>query len=211
MEPISKEEEAVLFKEFQSDNEDALSQIIKQFQPLAMHFLKRFIGTNRKYLQQDVQSDIHLILWRAAENYDMAKGNRFSSYLRKCVLNEVTRKNKAGRKESKCIERYWNEIGDGAIKDFSSDGDCEVFVRDSFACRDEPILAELTPFCKGKNQKRLVKLICTDDGIWYKNGRVNYAAIGQRLGTSREAVRQMIFNLCSNQDFKSTLCQLIPR
>ena len=211
MTPISKETEAALFKEFQSGNEDVFTQIFNQFQPLAMNFLSRFIGTDYKHLQPDLQSDVHLILWRATKNFDVTKGCRFSTYLRQCILNEIRRKIEAGRKESENIEKYWNEIGDASIKNATSEGGCEVLVRDSFPCSDESILAELMPFCKGKNQKRPVKLICTDAGIWYKNGHVNYTEIGRKLDTSGEAVRQMVLKLRSNRNLKSALCELVPR
>ena len=211
MKPISKEAEAALFKDLQDGNEEAFTQICNQYQPLAMNLLREFVGTEFKHLQPDLRSDSRFILWNAAKNFDLTKGNRFSSYLRKCVLNEIWRNIKAGHKENEKIERYWHEIPDGSFKDVNSDGECEVTLTDSFPCRDESIIAALTPFCKGDKQKRLLEVICTDENIWYKNGRVNYTAVGRRLGTSGEAVRQMISKLGADKNLKSAICELVPR
>ena len=211
MKPISKETEAALFKEFQSGNEDSFTQILNQFQPLAVSVVQKFMGIDYNHLQPDLESDVHLILWNAAKHFDVTKGHRFSSYLRQCVIYHIWRTIKAGRKEREHIENYWHTIPDASFKNITSDGDCEVLVTDSFACRDEPILTELTPFCEGENQKRLLKLICTDEDIWYKNGHVNYSEIGRKLDTSGEAVRQIISKLRSNRNLKSALCELVPR
>lgn len=209
MNRISKEAEVAVFKEFQDGNDDAFTQIFNQFRTLALSVMYELTDTAHKHLRTDLESDVNLVLWRAAKNFDLAKGNRFSSYLRKCLSNEIRRGIKAWRKQRGNVDICQNEVRQVSSEDVNTDGEPEVPVTDRFPCCDEPILSELTPFCKGEKQARLLETICTDERIWFNNNRVNCTAIGRRLGTTGEAVRQTISNLRSNQSLKSTLCELL--
>ena len=93
--------------------------------------------------------------------------------------------------------------------DVNTYSEAEISVTDRFPCSDEPILAELTRFCKREMQAKLLETICVDEQIWYNNGQANYTAIGRKLGISGEAVRQMITDLRSNKILKSTLYKLV--
>ena len=209
MNRISKAAEMTLFKEFQDGNDDEFTQIFNQFHMLALSFMHEFLDSDYKHLQPDLESDVNLVLWRAAKNFDLTKGNRFSSYLRRCVSNEIRRKIKAWQKESGNVGICQNGVRQMPPNDVNTDNEPEVPVTDRFPCCDEPILSELTPFCKGEKQARLLETICTDERIWFNNDCVNCTAIGRRLGTTGEAVRQTISNLRSNQNLKSTLCELL--
>ena len=211
MEYTSKGEDLTLIQEFQSGDEKAFTKIFQQFERLALSYVgKRMVSSSYKHLQPDLESDVSLILWNAAQKFDLAKGRRFSAYLKRCVNNAISQKIKEHCRESKHLEEYYRKAQIEFVVDFDSDGDYEIAVTDSFPCHDESILSELTPFCKTK-ESAVIGLIYNDEDIWHKNGKLNNAAIARKLGISREAVRRIIANLRTNRPLWSTICDLAPR
>ena len=211
MEAISKEAENALFDEFQNGSERAFTKIVQQFEQLALsQARKRMASSNYKHLQLDLESDVRLILWNAAKKFNPAKGCRFSTYLIRCINNEINQRTKKHNKESKHLEKYCREASIEFVVDSNSDGDYEISVIDPFPFHDEPILPELAPLCKPKAMA-ILGLICSDEDVWYKNGNLNKASIARKLGISRETVRQIIANLRTNRTLRSTIHELTPR
>ena len=209
MKGISKEAEAMLFQEFQRGDDKAFTKIYQQFEPLALsHMRMRMVSSNYKHLQPDLESDVRLILWNAAKKFNPAKG-RFSVYLTQCVNNAINQKIKKHCKESEHLEKYHRKAHIEFVVDPTSDGDYEIAITDPFPCHDESILSELTPFCTTR-ELAVIGLIYNDEDIWYKNGKLNNAAIARKLGISRETVRRIIENLCANRLLWSTICELAP-
>lgn len=210
MNSISKDAEVALFRKYQTGDKTAFDKIYQQFQPLAMSRLSKLIKEDCMHLRAELQSEAIEALWKATESFDLKRGCRFSTYATKYIDLAIISKMSEFRKSVKRTQKYFQQRPLQAIAGNDSDDDGEIAVSDSFPCRDESILKELAPFCKGSNQEKLVKVICTDGGIWHKNGRINYTAIGRNLGISGEAVRQIISHLRSNENLKSTLCELVP-
>lgn len=211
MKRISKEAEAVMFREFQSGDEKAFTKIFQQFEPLVLSRVRmRMVFSDYKHLQPDLESDVSLILWNAAKTFDPAKGWQFSTYLKRCINNAINRKIRRHYTESEKLEEYYRKAHIEFVVDPNSDGDYEIAVTDSFPCHDEPILSELTPFCTTK-ELAVIGLIYNDEDVWHKNGNLNNAAIARKLGLSREAVRQIIANLRTNRLLWTTICELAPR
>ena len=210
MKSISKEAEEVLFGEFQGGSESAFTKIYQQFELLALSCMwKRMEYSNYKHLQPDLESDVRLILWNAAKKFDPAKGWRFSVYLTQCVNNAINRKIKEHCKESKYLEEYYRKTPIEFVVDSDSDEDYEIAVTDPSPFHDEPTLPKLTPFCKTKNESMIIRLICNNEDVCHKNGKLNNAAIGRKLRISRQAVGRIIANLRTNQLLKSTIRELI--
>ena len=206
----SKEEAVALIQEFQSGDEKVFTKICQQFERLALSYVgKRMGSSSYKHLQPDLESDVRLILWNAAKKFDPARGYPFPAYLKQCVNNAISEKIKKHYEESKHLEKYDRKVPIEFVVDPNSDGDYEIAVTDPFPCHDEPILSELTPFCKPE-ELAILGLICNDEDVWHKNGNLNNAAIARKLGISREAVRQIIKNLRTKQVIKSTLRELTP-
>lgn len=209
METISKKSADALFDEFQNGSERAFTEIFRQFEQLTLSQV-RMVSSNYKHLQPDLESDVRLILWNAAKNFDPAKGRPFPAYLKRCVKNAISQKIKKHYEESKHLETYYHEESIEFVVGPSSDGDCEIPVTDSFPCHDESILSELMPFCKPE-ELAILGLICNDDEVWHKNGNLNNAAIARKLGISREAVRRIVRNLGTKQLIRHIISELTPR
>lgn len=208
MKRISKEAEAVVFREFQSGDEKAFTKIFQQFEPLALSRVRmRMVSSDYKHLQPDLESDVRLTLWNAAKTFNPAKGCRFSTYLIPCLDNTINRKVRGHCKERECIEKYRNETSEECVVDVNSDSDTEIAVNDRFPFHDEPILSELAPLCKPK-ALAILGLIHNDEDVQHKNGNLNNAAIARKLGISRETVRRIIANLRTNQRLRSTIREL---
>jgi len=208
---ISKESEDALLIEFQRGSESAFTKIYQQFELLALSCVrKRMRYSDYKHLQPDLESDARLILWNAAKKFDPAKGCRFSAYLTQCVNNAINRKIKEHYKESKHLEEYYRKTPIEFVVDSDSDEGYEIAVTDPSPFHDEPTLPKLTPFCKTKNESKIIRLICNNEDVCYKNGKLNNAAIGRKLGISRQAVGRIIANLRTNKLLKSTIRELDP-
>jgi DNA-directed RNA polymerase sigma subunit (sigma70/sigma32) len=167
------------------------------------------VSSDYKHLQTDLESDVRLILWNAAKKFDLAKGCRFSTYLTRCLDNTINQKIKRHCQERKSIEKYRHETSEECVVDLNSDGGYEIPVTDPFPCHDESILPELMSFCNA-TELAIIGLICNDEDVWHKNGSLNNAEIARKLGISREAVRQTVVNLRTNQSLRSTICELAP-
>ena len=206
MKRISKKEEAALFQEFQGGNESGFAKIYQQFKPLVINRVNRLINKNCNHLRAELESEAVEALWRAAEKFNLERGCQFKTYATPCIDHAIQRRMKKYREE----RQHWHETSEKCVVDVNSDGDIEIPVTDPFPFHDEPILSELTPFCKTK-ELAIIGLIHSDEDVWYKNGNLNNAAIARKLGISRETVRQIIKNLGTNQLLKSTLYALAHR
>lgn len=208
---ISEESKNDLLVEFQTGCESAFTKIVEQFEHLTLNQVRMHMEySNYKHLQRDIESDVSLILWNAAKKFDSAKGSTFPAYLKQCVKNVIRQKIKKRREESKHLEKFYHSTFTEFVFDPSSDGDCEISVKDSFPCKDESILSELAPIFKPK-ELAILRLICNDNDVWHKSGNLNNAAVARKLGLSRETVRKIVRNLAKNQSLRSAISELTPR
>ena len=203
------EEEAALFQEFQSGDESAFTKIYQQFKPLVINRVNRVIDKNCNHLRDDLDSVANEALWNAAKSFDLERGCLFTTYAIRCIDRTIQRQMRKYDEERQHIKEYSHETFEEFVIDPNSDGDYEILVTDLFPCYDESILSELTPFCKTK-ESAVIGLIYNDEDVWYKNGKLNNAAIARKLGISRETVRRIIANLRTNRPLWSTICELAP-
>lgn len=205
----SKEEGVALIQEFQSGTESVFTKIYQQFKPLVISCVSKLIDQNCDHLREELESVAYEALWNAAKTFDLGRGFLFTTYATSCINYAIQRQMKKYRKERQHIKEYSYETFEEFVVDPNSDGDHEILVTDSFPCHDESILSELTPFCKTK-ESAVIGLIYNDEDIWYKNGKLNNAAIARKLGISREAVRRIMANLRANRLLWSAICELAP-
>ena len=206
----SKEEEVTLIQEFQSGDERAFTKIYQQFKPLVISCVNKLIDQNCDHLREELESAADEALWNAVKTFDLERGFLFKTYVTSCINHAIQRQIRKYRKERQHIKEYSYETFEEFVVNPNSDDGYEILVTDPFPCHDEPILSELTPFCKMK-ESAIIGLIYNDEDVWHKNGNLNNAAIARKLGLSREAVRQIIANLRTNRLLWTTICELAPR
>lgn len=213
MKRMSKREEAALFQEFQGGDESKFAKIYQQFKPLVISRVNKLVDKGCEHLRDELNSHGYETLWSAAKTFNPTKGCRFSTYLTRCVTrcvnNTINRNIVKYRREREAIEKYLHQTSEECVVDVNSDSDTELTVNDRFPFLDELIFSEFAPFCNPK-ELAILGLIYNDADVWYKNGKLNNAAIARKLGISREAVRRILMKLSTNQHLKSKICELSP-
>lgn len=207
MKLISKEKAAALFQEFQSGDDRVFAKIYQQFKPLVINRVNTLIDKDCEHLRDELESVADEALWSAAKAFDLERGCSFVTYATHCINHAIRCQMKKYRKERQHIKEYSHGAFEFVVDSNSDDG-YEILVTDPFPCHHESILSELTPFCTTK-ELAVIGLIYNDKDIWYKNGKLNNAAIARKLGITRETVRRIIANLRTNRLLWSTICELV--
>ena len=205
----SKEEHAALIREVQNGDEKAFTKIYQQFKPLVISCVNKLIDQNCDHLREELESVADEALWNAVKTFDLERGFLFTTYATSCINHAIQRQMRKYCKERQHIKEYSHETFEFVV-DPNSDEDDEIAITDPFPCHDEPPLPKLTPFCKTKKESTIIELICNNEDVCHKNGKLNNAAIGRKLEISRQAVGRIIANLRTNQLLKSTICELVP-
>ncbi len=86
-EPLSQEEEQIYLKKLSEGDEEAKNILIERNLRLVAHVCKKYTNTNTD--QEDLISIGTIGLIKGINSFDISKGARLSTYVSRCIDNEV--------------------------------------------------------------------------------------------------------------------------
>lgn len=104
-EPLSKEEEIEYIKKMSEGDEEARNILIERNLRLVAHVAKKYINT--KVDQDDLISIGTIGLIKGINSFSVEKGSRLSTYVSRCIDNEILMHLRATKKLN--AEVYLNE------------------------------------------------------------------------------------------------------
>ncbi len=104
-EPLTKEEEIEALKRLEKNDEDARNLLIERNLRLVAHVAKKY--SNSKVDQEDLISIGTIGLIKGIKSFDVGKGSRLSTYVSRCIDNEILMHLRATKKLN--AEVYLNE------------------------------------------------------------------------------------------------------
>ena len=130
--PLSKEEEAELFKKSAFGDEDARSKLILHNLRLVAHIVKKYYGAVK--CQDDLISIGSIGLVKAVDSFSVENGTKFATYAAKCIQNEILMYFRSQKKL--CAEISINET-----IDIDRDGNPLTYT--DILCSDENVSEEI--------------------------------------------------------------------
>lgn len=104
-EPLSKEEEQICLEKMANGDEEARNQLIEKNLRLVAYIAKKYANTN--YDQEDLISIGTIGLIKGVNSFSLDKGSRLSTYVSRCIDNEILMHLRATKKLN--AEVYLNE------------------------------------------------------------------------------------------------------
>lgn len=104
-EPLSKEEEQICLEKMEQGDEEARNRLIERNLRLVAHISKKYIGN--KADQDDLISIGTIGLIKGVNSYKLEKGSRLSTYVSRCIDNEILMHLRSTKKLN--AEVYLNE------------------------------------------------------------------------------------------------------
>ena len=86
-EPLNKEEEKILLENMFANDKDARSKLIEHNLRLVAHIVKKY--ENFEHLNEDLISVGTIGLIKAVDSFSKEKSSKLSSYLSRCIENEI--------------------------------------------------------------------------------------------------------------------------
>ena len=104
-EPLSKEEEQICLEKMDNGDEEARNILIERNLRLVAYIAKKYSNTN--YEQEDLISIGTIGLIKGVNSFNLDKGSRLSTYVSRCIDNEILMHLRATKKLNS--EVYLNE------------------------------------------------------------------------------------------------------
>ena len=112
-EPLTKEEEIICLEKMANGDEEARNMLIERNLRLVAHVAKKY--SNTKVDQDDLISIGTIGLIKGVKSFSIEKGSRLSTYVSRCIDNEILMHLRATKKIN--AELYLNEKMKNILKD----------------------------------------------------------------------------------------------
>ena len=187
--PLSKKEEAELFKKFKDGDEDAKNILIERNLRLVAYVAKKYYQCQKEY--EDLISIGTIGLIKAINSFNYDKGIRLATYAVRCIQNEILM---CLRSEKKLV----NEVSINEPIGFDYEGN-EINLMDILSDEDETVFSEVNLKINIKKlydgvesvlDKREKEIITLRYGL-YRKKALTQRQIAKKLDISRSYVSRI--------------------
>ena len=187
-EPLSSEEERIYLEKLSTGDEDARNILIERNLRLVAHVCKKYSNSNVD--QDDLISIGTIGLIKGINSFKPEKGARLSTYVSRCIDNEILMHFRADKKNSKNVSIY-----DGISYD--KDGN-EITILDVLKTNDPDFADEIYRNDNIKSLKKYMNILTSRErdvltkryGL-NNNDEITQKEIAKELGISRSYVSRI--------------------